>query len=241
MGPSCPNRSWSLEDCLLTFCQIFAALITMQSASYTSQNIARALGLDGFENDDRLAVSRQALRLLLLPSFHPELCVSFTRSGADVELSVVAAKEQIWHQAGPSPKATTTCVAIAPVTSAQLDVLAALARNAAAAPAQAVVVIDGMTVHTVMRVDQQCELDLKTNVGKRSAYAEFVAQALKLAWNAVTDARVKNALRAAGSYVGLVLQEQALPPEKPTIRTVVLGTEEEAAQLLRALKRKHEL
>jgi hypothetical protein len=97
-----------------------------------------------------------------------------------------------------------------------------------------------MTVHTVLRASGQIQLDFDTSVGRSPQYEEFVGQAIQLAWNAIDEPRVKNALSEAGSYVGLKLPELPAPPDKPTIRTMVLGSGEEATPLLNALQRKHE-
>jgi hypothetical protein len=212
----------------------------MQLSNYTSQNIARALGLTGFENDEDIAAAQVALRVLVLPSFHPELCLTFLKTPSGCTLSVISANEQIWQQAWPTPHRAETCVASGIVLAEALDGLITSARRADSTPNARVVVLDGMRVHTVLRVDRRREVDISENVGQRGAYGEFVAAALEIAWNAVSGPEVQNALRAAGSYVGSEIPEQSVPPKKPTVRTVVLGPEDVASQLLESLKRKHE-
>lgn len=69
--------------------------------AYTSENICRALGLDGFADDPLLSQARQAVRLLL-PSFHNEACLSFVRTDEDISLSIVAAQSRVWQEDGPS-------------------------------------------------------------------------------------------------------------------------------------------
>lgn len=63
----------------------------MQSANYTSDNIARALGLAGFANDDEVEPATQAIRLLFAPSFHAEVCITMLESAGIAKVSVVAA------------------------------------------------------------------------------------------------------------------------------------------------------
>lgn len=213
--------------------------LSMQSANYTSPNIARALGLGGFENDAVLASAEKALRLLLLPSFHPELCLSFVTRLNERMLHVVTADEQVWRQACPSPQPTGTSEATAAIASSEFDRLTASLRDAVSVQSARVVVLDGMRAHTILRVDQQRDVDLSENVGRRGEYAAFVATAIQLAWGVVEHPVVRNALRDAGSYVGLTLPEQPVPAPKPRVRTVVLGPEDVAAQLLGSLKRTH--
>lgn len=212
----------------------------MQSANYTSENIARALGLTGFANDEELGPASKAIRVLLMPSFHAEVCITLISTPQSVTLSVVAAKEQIWHQVWPSPKLAETISAAGEVSNVDFVSHEELFRSASIARSESVVALDGMRAHAVLRMNRQCCLEVDENVARSSRYAEFVAAVVGASWRSVSDARVRNALGAAGSYVGLALPEEALPPAKPVIRTVVFGPADVSAQLLESLRRHHE-
>lgn len=212
----------------------------MHFTNYTSDNVARALGLGGFANDMQLAQAGQAIRLLLLPAFHVELCLTLVKAADAHTLSIVTAREQIWQQVWPSPRATPIHAAGNPVSRQAFEDLAVSLRQAALAQSQERVILDGMSAHAVLRTDRNLEIQLNENVARNSAYGAFVAAALHLAWHSVADPQVRNAVRDAASYVGLTLPEEPVPQPKPTIRTVVLGPDDVASQILESLKKRHE-
>jgi hypothetical protein len=211
----------------------------MHFTNYTPDNVARALGLGGFAKDMQLAQAGQAIRLLLLPAFHVELCLTLTKTADAHTLSVVAAREQIWQQVWPSPRQTQIHAADNLVSREAFEDLAVSLKHAALAPSQGRVILDGMSAHAVLRTHRELETQMNENVAQRSAYSTFVAAALHLAWYSVTDPQVRNAVRAAGSYVNLELPEEPVPHQKPTIRTVVLGPDDVASQILDGLKKQH--
>lgn len=211
----------------------------MQVANYTSENIVRALGLEGFANDHELALADESIRLLLLPSFHGEICLSFVKRGSECKLSVVVAREQIWLQSWPIPKPVATAATDEPVAQELFHKIASALRLVGDSKPLGVVILDGMRVHAVLRSNQQCQLNINENVGERLGYSEFVAFALTEAWQAVALPVVRNALRNAAEYVGIELLEEPEPAEKVMVRTVVLGPEDLTAKILDSFKRHH--
>jgi len=214
----------------------------MQNANYTSENICRALGLGGFANDSHLAKASQAIRLLLTPSFSPEACITLCRADNEITASVVAARSQIWQQVWPAPKPTAVDSAIGQISAAVFERLASLLDMAAqpGASPRITVVLDGMRAHSVLRNGGEGRINISENASREGPYATFVAQTISETWHVIDNLFAKNALREAGSYVGLSLPEQDTPPTKTTINTVVLGPEDVAAQVLAALKKHHE-
>lgn len=211
----------------------------MHFTNYTADNVARALGLGGFANDMQLAQTGQAIRILLLPSFHAELCLTLVKTADAHALSIVTAREQIWQQVWPSPRETPIYAADNPVSQEAFEGLVASLRQVALAQSQERVILDGMSAYAVLRADRELEIQINENVSQRSAYGAFVAATLHLAWHSVADPQVRNAVRDAASYVGLTLPEEPVPQQKPTIRTVVLGPDDVALQILDGLKKQH--
>jgi hypothetical protein len=208
----------------------------MMNANYNSENIARALGLSGFANDEMLGPAQQALRVLLTPSFTPEACLTFIRDtdAHVVRVHVVAAHFQIWHQVGPAPAPVLTDVAQGSCSADAFEHLVSLL-GTAAEPGdvpRAHVILDGTTARSVLREQGQGIIDLQENTASTAAHSAFVDAALHLAWQSITSPRVRNALRPD-------LPPEYVPPDKPTVQTMVIGGEEEKALLLKALKQQH--
>ncbi len=210
----------------------------MHYSNYNSENVARALGLGGFANDEQLAQAEQAIRLLLLPSFDNELCVTLTQCAGKSTITIVAAKDQIWQQVWPSPKISPVHIATGPIPMKAFDDLVTELRRASTAPSEGrVVILDGIRGHAVLRANRRCEVEINEMLGQRQPYGAFVTAVLQLAWHSVTDPRVRNGLRSVG---GLSLPEEQIPEEKPTIRTVVLGPEDVALEIMEGLKKLHQ-
>jgi hypothetical protein len=213
----------------------------MQTENYTSENICRSLGMDGFANDRHLAKADEAVRLLLKPSFHPEVCVSFIRNGYDVSLYVEAARTQIWHQNWPTPQPTQKNTATGLCSLDDFETLVDMlcrAANPHASPRFCV--IDGMLAHSILRREREGLVNINANAAYESHYTTFIAKAIGIAWYGVSVPIVRNALRLAGGYVKVDLPEENIPPSKPVVRTVVLGSEDGIAEILIALKKTHE-
>lgn len=213
---------------------------TVDTANYTSENIAHGLGLEGFASDFQLAASDRSMRLLLLrPSFHVEVCITLLdRSGA-VDVIVVAARQQIWQQIWPAPRPTEVDRSVGILSGSVFESLSQSLAEARTAPAQGVAILDGMRVHAILRSQRATQIEINDNPGRRSSYGLFVAHFLREVWNSISDSATRNAVRNAGSYVGLELPEEAVPPIEPMVRTVVFGPVDVASQILDALEAHH--
>lgn len=208
----------------------------MLSENYTADNICRSIGIDSFANDRHFADADEWLRVLLAPSFHPEACVTFARRGETASVSVVAARSQIWAQNQPSPRPTPFDRLERPVDGETLAELNALLLAVGDSVPHNYIIIDGMRAHTTSRVASGESTSIVASVMSGSAYGAFVAAAVRAAWNAIDTPRVRNALRDVAKYVGVVdLPAEPVPPEKPTFRTMVIGTEDDRHSLLAAL------
>ncbi|MGL4422165.1 MAG: hypothetical protein ACRCZF_15965, partial [Gemmataceae bacterium] len=72
--------------------------LQVQVSNYTADAICRSMGLDGFE-----PASTPCIRVLLKPSFHPEVCITLgdATDAPGALLSVVALTERLWPQLIP--------------------------------------------------------------------------------------------------------------------------------------------
>lgn|GEM_PF-1161409 len=212
----------------------------MQTANTTSENICQAMGMDGFANDWHLASADESIRLLLMPSFAPEVCITFTKAHGAVTARVETPRDQIWLQHWPMPQKTMTDVATGASNAVEYDRLLHLFELAGnPPPGQRVVILDGMPSHCIHRKAGERVFDIRKNPAKDGPLGNFIGAAIAVAWEAIDGPRVRNALREAGTYVGVRLEKQEVPPDKPLVRTMVLGGHEDAPAILEALEKYH--
>ncbi|MBB4224545.1 hypothetical protein GGD71_005341 [Variovorax guangxiensis] len=98
------------------------------------------------------------------------------------------------------------------------------------------IMIDGMPSELLVFRDGAVALRTEGNAGKRGDYSALVGFAISTAWDCISNPFCRNALADAGEYVGKKLPREVEPARKPTIGTMVLGSEEDRAELLEALR-----
>lgn len=203
----------------------------MLKAQYTADAICYAMGLPAFVER---GLPLPALRLLLMPSFDPEVCITLTGGAGTAHLSVVALTESLWRQpallrlSGWRERVEIT-------TSAFTESLADFAAAVAADREETgrMVCIDGMPV-------EGCHI---TSGGVeriachpyRPAVSGFVSKLIRLAWESCSGAGVRNGLAACARYVGASFPQEALAPVVERSRVLILGTSEDRADLLEQL------
>src|SRR6478752_6232784 len=69
----------------------------MRLENYTSELICKAVGLKGFVEDAWRVGEAPNIRVVLTPSFHPEIVITLNGTDALWRLNVLSAKEQVWH------------------------------------------------------------------------------------------------------------------------------------------------
>jgi hypothetical protein len=207
----------------------------MNTTDYTPESICLSLGLPGFEDDHSLRNTDVALRLLLQPSFHPEVCVTFFKTHEREVLAVSAARNMIWHLPRPTPVPTDSeeCEV---ATGCLQTLLLQFARSTTGLLVPGIM-IDGMPVDAIALQRGSPVRRVKHNVSARSPYAEFVAQALNLAWGSLANPFCKNAIASAAKYARLDLPRTEEPERKPVFRILVMGSGEDRHELLEALRR----
>ena len=230
------SRRVMLIICFPLFLAPASEGIEMFSANYTASNICRAMGLGGFANDQSLSQTETAIRLLLKPSFHPELCITLVPTDFGVEVSTLLATSMIWHQSWPTPQSVATVASTGRAHREQFELLRRMLVATADAMPVRVVISDGMSVHVVLRENRAKACEIEANVGCSPVLEALVAQVILTAWQAADIPAVRNGLSDAGEYVGLLLDKEEIAHLKPVIHTIILGDQQEAEQLLAALK-----
>lgn len=207
----------------------------MQTDAYTADAICQCMGLLSFDGDLELASASEAVRLLLKPSFHPEVCITI----ADAQVSVVSARSMIWRMFEPAPVLTDR--AQASLSSEAFDSLLRQMQPVKQANGVPGIVIDGMPTDLLHIKTGKIVLRVGGNAGgRRGDFSAFVSAVIRAVWDLISNVHCRNALADTAGYVGESLPRLDEPPRKPTVATVVLGPAEERAELLAALKRHSE-
>ncbi|MBI3097583.1 MAG: hypothetical protein HYY93_04960 [Planctomycetes bacterium] len=208
----------------------------MNSEDYTADYICRAMGLASFVEDSWNRDGAERLRILLMPSFDPEVCITLFQLGEIARMSVVVPVEMIWH--APYPVVLTTLHDEIDLPIAECKgMLAAFGRvqeNINTTPRQ--FCLDGMPVETA-RVEGGSERRFsRGNPGNPGPVErEYLATLLRFAWDKCRSLRVKNALSRVARYVDVDLPRSQEPPAPPLTNLLVLGTEGEKQSFLQRL------
>jgi len=206
----------------------------MKSDDYTAEAICQCMGLTSFERDPACTGAREAIRLLLKPSFHPEICITF----ADGMVSVVRARAMIWRQFEPSPMLADRAEGTV-LETAFASLLASMAPVPTSPDAVPGVMIDGMPAELLHFRAGVLALKVGGNGGRKGNFSAFLAVAIAMAWESISNPFCRNALAEAAEYVDKRLPREPEPTRKPIVETVVLGTEEDRTQLIEALRKQH--
>ncbi len=201
----------------------------MHPAQYTSDTICHSMGLPKFVESGWLAPT---VRLLLKPSFDPEVCITLT---PDFRLSVVALAEKLWRQPGPCLLTAWREIAFVPASFAYQSIRdfgAALAADRELSERR--VCIDGMPIACCLLSEHGLE-QFACNP-YRSAVADLVSAVIRMGWGSCRNARVRNALAACGRYVGLELSRLPEPPLPEVSLIAVLGASDDRTELIRQLQ-----
>lgn len=203
----------------------------MHTDAYTAEAICVCLGLSSFANDPACTHAKRSVRILLTPSFDPEICMTFS----DDKLEVVSGRAMIWHQFEPAPMPTDRAEQVIPP-----EFLTELLEHVEAMDVSnkdGWVMIDGMSADVLA----YREGTVRFNAGRQSCLrgdtSALVRLAIRLAWTSISHPHCRNALSAAGKYVSEDLPVEVEPPRKPAITTLVLGPAEDRAELLAAIQR----
>ena len=196
----------------------------MQLEDYTPDNVCRAMGLSSFGADEVLKGEDEALRIVFLPSFHPEIVVTFRRSRMAASVMVNALEKRLWGE--PTWALLPNVQSCASVENSQFEELLSLFNGAVTSlqEEQRGVYIDGMSIAAChYRGMQQSLLEGHVYRGMVGSFAKAV---IEIAWTANKDSVVANALAAVAIYVRLDYPIAKLPPPPPVTNLLILGTPE---------------
>ena len=209
----------------------------MRLEDYTADDICRAMGLPGFVEQPWVQSEDPNLRLVLTPSFHPELCITLARSADGTWLSVVVLLKRLWAERSlvclPHESEATN------LPSAAFEEVLALftAAHASFDPERRYVCVDGMGSASCLVSRTGTKL-LDAHVSAHVATGQFIGRLIELAWNACCHPGVRNALAQAALYLGGEYPIQEVAPQPAVTRLAVLGTPEEKSQYLAILQQR---
>jgi hypothetical protein len=200
----------------------------MRLEDYTPDNVCRAMGLPSLTDDPSLCES-EALRVVFLPSFHPEVTLTFRPSGTGVEVSIVALQSMLWHE--PSwarlPEATATFA----LESQPFVDLAAKFDNAYSSTdmQKSYLCIDGMNV-AACRYSGPSRASFKAHCATSEAVHALSVDCVRASWEAASGSQVAVALADIASYLGIEYPRPPAGPEPAMTKLLILGTAEERKQ-----------
>jgi len=207
----------------------------MRSDDYTAHHICQSMGLAGFAVDPVLQSADEALRLLLKPSFDPEICITITSDGLHVEARVVAARWMIWRQFEMAPMMTYRDQCELPMACFQEWVKSSIGPGKSADAAG--IGIDGMQVESILMKNGELVAQTGHDIEKPYFSRKLTGQIIQTVWAALRDVNCKNALALAARYEQVSLPSLPAPAPKMPMQTAIIGTEEDRIELLKAMKR----
>jgi hypothetical protein len=208
----------------------------MRHEDYTSDTICRAMGLSGFVENSWTESEQPFLRVVLTPSFHPEVCITVAPGANVASLSVVALVDQLWaRKADVRSSCDDERVDVTP--SAFEEVVGLFqAAHAAFNPNRKFVYIDGMRSESCL-VSRAHTRRIRAHVSEQQATDKFVARLVEIAWSGCKHPRVRNALAGAAIYLGIKYSLDPLPERKPVTHLAVFGSPEDRRDFLEMLKK----
>ena len=205
----------------------------MDPQDYTPDVISRSLGLSQFQTTWTKGLPREELKILLCPSFHPELCLIFTAAESKTNVRVVCATSRIWTLQKPGP--VLAAIDEGNFSEPTLAEMELAFRQALAQWGNRGLTIDGMSVHIAWRHVTARLVVEGANPSSRDALGKFVSTAIKRTFDAITLSPCRDGLALAAGYVGLDLPLSE--PTTPKTQVATFGTNEERAQLLAAMSK----
>jgi hypothetical protein len=205
----------------------------MHPDQYTAENVAAAMGVSF---DPGPIDSGWLTRIVLKPSFHPELCITVVRTDDSARAVVHVLIQQLWlcptpYRFGPCSKNSSTI----DVTIAQ-DLFEHVVERTKR-PERSVV-IDGMPYDAIVRTPTQV-VRCNGNASAEPLVRDALKELFPVLHQKMKTACVRNALARAAAYVRCQLEVVSSLPQAPSVDMAVLGDPEDRLALLTALARKN--
>ena len=168
---------------------------------YTPDAICDKLDVGPFRPIARCERCRGELKVLLCPSFKPEVCLVFREHGAQTQVRVACAKPQIWGSAFRRVKVLADSGRFREPTLAELE---RRFRSAIAKPDERdIAVLDGMRVHIAWHLAHHCLLLENAQPSLNEPLKKFVGSLIVYAFDSIADSYCRDCLVDAANYVGI--------------------------------------
>ena len=199
----------------------------MRYEAYTDDAITQAMGIGPFVPS---GISK-VIRLLLKPSFQPELCVTIEPNS----VYVVGLRSMLWSE--PVPRRLddiSESAAIPPDHFVKLaDAIPAICENRDRGK---FAVLDGMSI-SILLLDRDRQWQFRDHPYER-AEENFVSQLLSLAHAKITTPFLRNRIASCAEFVGTKLPLEDEPPLPELTRLLIVGDSEQRNDYLDQLRRK---
>lgn len=210
----------------------------MNLNNYTEDRICREMGLPGFTSDPLIENSFLAVRLLLKPSFHPELGISVIISGPEALLQTAALGEQLWTLPSaawhPSFAIETQEFSRNEGERMVSATESAFLSLGGSGKSRGMTLIDGMPF--VLAFIKKGWPALFQGNACAPQFGEIIKPYLQLAWEHANDEICKRAIHSASRYVGLNLPPLEANHHTPATRLLFLGNQQETQQVINAVR-----
>lgn len=194
----------------------------------TEYAICAAMGVGTFAAVDAILT----IRLLLMPSFDPEVCVTVTPS----RIEVVALGSMFKREpaTGGLPKLTES----AAISNEQYDAAVAFFSHAVAEHAvkAKMMTLDGMLVSAFYKSDEGRASFAGHPDGPLEA--AFVVYMLEIAHSSMSGAPLKNSIARCGRYLDRLFAVETEPELQQMTNILIVGTPEERAAYFEQLPKK---
>ena len=199
----------------------------MKREEYTDDAICSAMWLGQFEP----VGAEHVIRVLLKPSFHPEVCVTVEPA----RLHVAALHSQLWYESIPSRGLLKYHAATFLSADKFADIVAAFDRASHEnASERKRAYADGMG-YSALRLDGKQRSTFKGQPIERYQRS-FIVKLLLIADGAATSVHLRNRIVQCGQHVGLNWDTDPEPEEPRLSRVLVLGTGGERADYFDQLR-----
>lgn len=205
----------------------------MRLAEYTPDSICNAMGFRAFQFQPEDQSVGPWMRLLLMPSFHPEVCILIHLDGVCGIAEVRTFDALFWHNPTPAhhPALFVETVSLDLATVVNFEEAFQNAVLATQADDLRYVTLDGMPGIAICRAADGKTIEMNENLGGVSPFNSWVRTVAQIIHKSLLPGRCRNASAAAGVYVDLKLSSDSLPALVPVTHVMVLGDEVDRRQV----------
>ena len=207
---------------------------SMKLEDYTTDAICRAMLLSGFIVDSWIQSDLSVLRLVLTPSFSPEVCLTLTHRDDQTLISVEAFVEQFWPLRSPAqyPPCNSENVICESRVFDQIVRFFEVAEEESKREPNGVC-LDGMGIEACLVLKKSLRR-FKFHMGINKEVGEFVDRTIAVAWTGCQDPQIRNAL--AHCSWGQKYPLDKIPEKRPVTKLAVLGAPSERNEYFEKLR-----